>query len=61
MYSVYDLAEAIFFKIVISFSVVLKQNRKHMELYLFDKIMLCWIIPWHSCPSPLNPGLQEQL
>ena len=23
--------------------------------------MMCKILPWQMCPSPVNPGLQEQL
>ena len=23
--------------------------------------MMCRILPWQMCPSPINPGLQEQL
>ena len=22
--------------------------------------MMCRILPWQMCPSPINPGLQEQ-
>ena len=22
--------------------------------------MMCKILPWQMCPSPINPGLQEQ-
>ena len=50
-----------FFLLLISSRDVLKEKGINTEFYLPNKVILCKTIPSHSCPSPLNPGLQEQM
>ena len=40
---------------------VLKEKGINTGFYLPNKVILCKTIPSHSCPSPPNPGLQEQM
>ena len=53
--------EKLFFLLLISSRDVLKEKGINMELYLPNKVILCKTILSHSCPSPLDPGLQEQM